>query len=162
MRERRYTKIAFNTPSGNPGPSRLEEHFDVYTQSDFLVPSIFDVQVVRQNWAGDASSPITNTGNVYVGSTTNAPHSLGPIGNWEMLLNSEPMEERNKKNMRGLYEVFIVDPEDGAITGPHYRVASSEESAKIKVVTTSQLTKDIDEYDITVRKIGCVRAKREK
>ena len=63
--------------------------------------------------------------------------------------------------MRGLYEVFIVDPKTGKVITIAPLVASDENNAKMKAVARTTLsTDDLDDYDIIARKIGDVRAKK--
>lgn len=69
--------------------------------------------------------------------------------------------EEKKEPMRGLFEVIIVDPETGGVSVDHI-VARDETTAKVKVLTDHcrRTTKDLDEYDYFVRRVGDVRAKK--
>lgn len=67
--------------------------------------------------------------------------------------------------MRGLYEVYVVDPETGAYNC--WRgVARDEETARLSACmlpsVQSFIVKGIDDYDIIVVKLGAVRPKRTK
>lgn len=66
------------------------------------------------------------------------------------------------KPMRGLFEVFIVNPESGEILGPYRVVANDAAAARLKVVGKHlDLEKvDLDDYDICVLKLGDVRHKK--
>lgn len=66
--------------------------------------------------------------------------------------------------MRGLFFVYIVDPILDvviSITGPI--VAKDSDNARLKAVQAAgeALTKDIDDYDIIVCRLGDVRKKKE-
>lgn len=73
-----------------------------------------------------------------------------------------PTPKKEGINMRGLFEVFIVDPERDDIVAQQYVVAANDERARLKAfrAANSALPGDIDDYDIIVRRIGDVRAKR--
>ena len=76
-----------------------------------------------------------------------------------------PAEEK-EKNMRGLFEVIIIDGETGELQKVDgiirsLVVAKDEASAKLKIVSKAALVKDLDEYDIIVKRLGDVRPKRE-
>jgi hypothetical protein len=58
---------------------------------------------------------------------------------------------------RGLFDVFIVDPESGEVDAHRY-VADSEDKARMKAARLLPETMDIDDADIIVRFIGPVRA----
>ena len=82
------------------------------------------------------------------------------------ILASPQPEERKETNMRGLFEVIVVDPSDEIVVqiGGYQRnhvVAKDETSAKIKVLKGATLPKDLDEYDVIVVRLGNVRAKQE-
>lgn len=64
--------------------------------------------------------------------------------------------------MRGLFDVYIVDPEnDSVIWEWEGVVAKDEQSAKLKAVSKATLGGDVDDYDIIVVKLGSVRPKKE-
>lgn len=66
------------------------------------------------------------------------------------------------KAMRGLYQVWVVDPESDVIMlNGKPVVAKSEQSARIKAVRLAGPDIDPDEVDIIVVRLGDVRAKRE-
>lgn len=65
-----------------------------------------------------------------------------------------------KTNMRGLFEVFVVNPETGDVDGPFHVIAKDEAAAKIKVVAKELADIDIDDFDIIVRRLGDVRPKK--
>lgn len=89
----------------------------------------------------------------------------------------QPPKAKEQKPVRGLFEVFIVDPtghvsKDGiALTQPGdvpYEckvVANSEESAKMKALIAFQSAddlshyrgRDIEDFDVIVRRVGNVR-----
>jgi len=74
-----------------------------------------------------------------------------------------PDFKRKEPKMRGLFEVCVVDPEEGRIVHEHRVIAKSEDTAKLKTFNSldGSFEKDIDDYDIIVHKLGDVRAKRE-
>lgn len=66
------------------------------------------------------------------------------------------VEER--KPMRGLFEVFVVNPESGEIEARDVVVADNDKKAELKVMRA--LDVDPDDVDIIVRRLGDVRQKR--
>ncbi len=79
--------------------------------------------------------------------------------------NTPKEKEEAKPAMRGLYEITVVDPEtdsfvliEGKVTWK--TIAKDETSAKLKAVSKAVLPKDVDEYDIIVRRLGDVRPKK--
>jgi len=76
------------------------------------------------------------------------------------------VEVGKEDNMRGLFEVIIVDGETGELQKVDgiirsLVVAKEEASAKLKIVSKAALVKDVDDYDIIVRRLGDVRPKRQ-
>jgi hypothetical protein len=65
---------------------------------------------------------------------------------------------KERKPMRGLFEVFVVDPESGEVAMREVVVADSDDKARLKVLRKSDV--DPDDVDIIVRRIGDVRQKR--
>lgn len=63
--------------------------------------------------------------------------------------------------MRGLFEVFVVDPTSGEIVFEKRLLAADEAKARLKAAVQAKLDRDVDEYDIIVRKLGDVRAKKQ-
>ena len=66
--------------------------------------------------------------------------------------------------MRGVYEVFIVDPEAGKVVVWGPEVAASDENAKMKAITAFAAVfegKDIDDFDFGVVRLCGIRAKKE-
>lgn len=65
--------------------------------------------------------------------------------------------------MRGLFEVFIVDPNTDTIVLERRVVSTDENKARLKALLESRiiLENGVDDYDIIVRRIGDVRAKKE-
>lgn len=79
-------------------------------------------------------------------------------------LSNQLKESEKKKMSRGLYRVYIVDPEtDEVIHDTGAIVARDEDSARLKAVQIAggTLVKDIDDYDFVVVELGDVRAKKE-
>jgi hypothetical protein len=67
---------------------------------------------------------------------------------------------REEKNMRKLYEVFVVDPEIEEIK--HCLViAKSASGAKHKAMRTLGLTKDYDDYDMEADEVMTLRKEKE-
>lgn len=73
----------------------------------------------------------------------------------------EALSKGEKKNMRKLYEVYVIDPEDDSILVREVLVARDKESAKLKVVQRVVFPRDLDEFDFIVVALGDVRAKKE-
>lgn len=70
--------------------------------------------------------------------------------------------ETKESNMRGLFEVFVIDPESGEILLNDLKVAKSAESAKFKALQVQKFEGfDFDDLDVIVRRIGDVQAKKE-
>lgn len=98
-------------------------------------------------------------------------HSLDPSHthpSWEpplyqMNIIPSPEESPKEKTMRGLFLVYVVDPEFDLIVaqfGP--AVAVDGDSAKMKAIAKcGPFVKDIDDLDFVVLKLGNIRAKRE-
>lgn len=75
-------------------------------------------------------------------------------------VDAERKEE--KQPMRGLFEVFIVDPETETIIFNGCIVATDEGTARLKAALSPALDRDkVDDYDFIVRRLGDVRAKRQ-
>ena len=76
-------------------------------------------------------------------------------------------EERIETKMRGLYEVYIVDPDEDEIVWetPKPFVAKDEDSAERKAIRMAgdklDDSKDLDDYDFIVIELGSVRPKKE-
>ncbi len=78
---------------------------------------------------------------------------------------STPTSGKEKdSDMRGLYRVYIVDPETDEVIEPYGKpfVAKNEDNAQLKAVQKAgdQLLKDIDEYDIISYCLGDVRPRK--
>lgn len=99
---------------------------------------------------------------VYYGdlAEVHIPPGAFTISNDYPITNYYPQEKENPK-MRGLFDVYIVDPEIDDVAWSKCIIAKDEQSAKLKVVSSATLTKDIDDYDIIVVKLGNVRPKKE-
>lgn len=67
---------------------------------------------------------------------------------------------KEKELMRGLFEVFIVDPETGTVVDPGLFVAKDDQTARMKAWIASKLDGDLDNYDFIVRRLGDVRNKK--
>jgi hypothetical protein len=72
----------------------------------------------------------------------------------------KPAKKKKDKNMRHLYEVYIVDPETDVVQKLEGIVAATEKSAERKAIQGSNFDKDLDDYDFIVVKLGDVRAKK--
>lgn len=60
---------------------------------------------------------------------------------------------------RGLFEVFVVDPEAGEVLTRDLVVADTAEKARLKVLRKSDA--DLDDVDIIVVQYGGIRLKRK-
>ena len=66
------------------------------------------------------------------------------------------------REMRGLFEVFVVDPEEGEIVFGDVVVAKDKEMAKLKVLQACEVPlDDLDDFDIICNRLGDVRKKKE-
>jgi len=70
-----------------------------------------------------------------------------------------PESSKGRDEMRGLYRVLVVDPEDDLIEVDELVIAASEEKARIKVLLARTLIRDLDDYDVICQKLGSVRGK---
>ncbi len=74
---------------------------------------------------------------------------------------------KEKAEMRGLFEVFVVDPETEDVRLHVYVIASDEAKARLKAVQKGLResllidTDDLDEFDFVVCRRGDVQAKRK-
>lgn len=103
---------------------------------------------------------ITWTGTTDI-CTSNDYYSIsveGPVSCFKEPIEMIEWPKRQEEEMkRGLYEVIIVDPENGAIT-ENLEIAKSERSALIKVFAVEPyLEKDPDDYDILITRLMDVR-----
>lgn len=65
--------------------------------------------------------------------------------------------------MRGLYEVWVVDPETEECPVTAERVfANDEVMARMKAIAGITLEKDLEAYDFIVHRVGDVRPKLAK
>jgi hypothetical protein len=116
--------------------------------------------------------PVTSGYSQVVGSTTNdvvtiTTTATGTSDPWYWYSGNihygfvpwTPIKEEGEKMNRGLYEVVLVDPEDDAVES-YYVVASDEGKAKVKAMRLYDGTKDVDDIDVIVRRLGDVRQKR--
>ncbi|HLH24829.1 MAG TPA: hypothetical protein VK066_20090 [Chloroflexota bacterium] len=79
---------------------------------------------------------------------------MASLGNIEMTIQTEW-----GPRPRGLFEVWIIDPESGEEVAYQSVVAASEENARMRVVREYYLARDLDDYDIICRRVGTVRPK---
>lgn len=66
---------------------------------------------------------------------------------------------KDRKDMRGLFAVWIVDPEIEEVTPVGPLVAKTEDGARIRALTDTKLKKDVEDYDVVVVRLGDVRKK---
>lgn len=73
------------------------------------------------------------------------------------------VESENKKEepMRGLYHVYVVDPESAEIVQDFVTVAKDADAARLKAAKKLPDDVDLDDYDLIVDHVGAVRAKRQ-
>jgi hypothetical protein len=71
---------------------------------------------------------------------------------------------KEKPNMRGLFQVYIVDPTAAGIVCKDVCIAQDESSAKLKVAAgcPALKDKDFDDFDFIVVHLGDVRPKAKK
>ena len=95
--------------------------------------------------------------------------NLNNIGKWEntgeIITIATPyivaVEKERKIDMRYLYEVFIIDPEEDNVLFRGHVIAKDRNGAERKVVAGTELEGDLDDYDFIVNKLGEVRPKKE-
>jgi hypothetical protein len=116
------------------------------------------------------TSTVTNT---YNNGTSFMNGQVWPVQQWQptqqQAINEamyryaqSPQQQSQQKeqvSMRGLFEVFVVDPESGKIVTEEVVVADSDKKAELKVMRA--IDADPDDVDIIVRRLGDVRPKRK-
>jgi hypothetical protein len=74
-------------------------------------------------------------------------------------------EKKESKKMRGLFFGFVVDPAADELVYSTDKpfVATDEDNAKLKIVqkAAGALTKEVDDYDIVILRLGKIRDKKE-
>ena len=76
-----------------------------------------------------------------------------------MAPDAQPKPER-KKNVRGLFEVFIVNPETDTVWCERKVVARDADGARMKAIRLGIPPEhDPEDYDVICRRIGDVRLK---
>lgn len=79
--------------------------------------------------------------------------------------NQKKEEVKKVDKSRGLFLGFVVDPTADELVYSSDRpfVAADEEHAKLKIVQKAggSLSKEVDDYDIIILRLGKVRAKKE-
>ena len=67
------------------------------------------------------------------------------------------------RDMRGLFQVYVIDPKKETVIGNILVIAKNEKSAEIKALTKAMPFDefDIDDLDIVTVKLGSIRAKKE-
>lgn len=115
--------------------------------------------------SSDAYYPTTTDNTVWNGDW---------VGNWKLVqppevhfsIYQEPKREE-VKDMRGLFRVFVVNPEKGEVIYQDLTVAKDKETAKYKVLRLAAKTipladgYDLDDLDIICNRLGDVRKKKE-
>lgn len=76
-------------------------------------------------------------------------------------INLQAQPKRKEPEMRGLFEVYVVNPETSTVVDSVKIVAKSPETAKLKAIQKHGcIAGDLDDYDFIVHKLGDVRAKK--
>lgn len=155
----KWSEMARNI-GGYPMPSLT----DVIPGTRFVDPP----KEENQGWRFEASGWLETGkvgGIIYRGKNTQ------PVGEWTAIVyaladgicwNDVVNNPRKDNKMsRGLYSVFVVDAQNEEVVFDSYVVAQSYDGAKLRVLKSADLKKDIEEYDIIVLRLGDVRAKKE-
>lgn len=120
--------------------------------------------------AGDCCHYIPSSGYRYVQSTpwqpnANPGYDYQPgYPGYNQLLDSylkKPEVQRKENDMRGLFEVFIVDPKADSIVFSIKLVAKDKASAELKAVAKWTFSGDVDDFDIVTVRLGDIRPKKE-
>ncbi len=111
---------------------------------------------------GNTSIGITTTD----GSTTywgsyQSPIEVCPSGEWVRASSSAIYEKEEVRDMRGLFQFYVVDPEKGEVVGDGLVIAKNKETAKIKALAPFADKYDLDDLDIICNRLGDVREKKE-
>ncbi len=117
------------------------------------------------------------TGDLYTIGTSNHTHAITSHDHYIPEVNIIPqfnnvpywyvqppaeVPQQKRGNMRGLFEVFIVDPEAGAVHSTAVVVADDAVAAKVKAIRKNYANDvDIDDLDIIVRRVGDVSPKKK-
>ncbi len=70
-------------------------------------------------------------------------------------------EKEEVRDMRGLFQFYVVDPEKGGVVGDGLVIAKNKETAKIKALAPFADKYDLDDLDIICNRLGDVREKKE-
>ena len=70
-------------------------------------------------------------------------------------------EKEEVRDMRGLFQFYVVDPEKGEVVGDGLVIAKNKETAKIKALAPFADKYDLDDLDIICNRLGDVREKKE-
>lgn len=84
-----------------------------------------------------------------------------PSSHISQFLGKIPGQPEAPVSTRGLYEVFVVEPQSGGVVLEKRLVADSQENARLKALRALDEAIDVDDVDVIVRMIGSVRAKNK-
>lgn len=79
----------------------------------------------------------------------------------ELQEKAKQIKREKEKNMRYLYHVYVVDPKAGALVHDRIVVAKDQAQAMLKAGFLDKIRDNLEDYDIIIKVIGEVRAKKE-
>ena len=112
---------------------------------------------------GNTSIEITTTdGSATYWGSYQSPIEVCPLGEWVCASSSAIYKKEEVREMRGLFDVYVVDPEAGEIVYGDVVIAKDKEMAKLKALQACEVPlDDLDDFDIICNRLGDVRKKKE-
>ncbi len=78
------------------------------------------------------------------------------------IVSEQSTEKEEVRETRGLFDVYVVDPEAGGVVYSGVVIAKDKEMAKLKALQACEiLLDDLDDFDIICNRLGDVRKKKE-
>ncbi len=120
--------------------------------------------MARIGYAFDTTDAVSFNGEFWHYSPTTIMVSGGAYGTeieiWGIV--SPNTKKGEVREMRGLFEVYVVDPEAGEIVYSEDVIAKDKEMAKLKALQACEVPlDDLDDFDIICNRLGDVRKKKE-
>ena len=111
---------------------------------------------------GNTSIEITTTdGSATYWGSYQSPIEVCPLEEWVCASSSAIYKKEEVREMRGLFQFYVVDPEKGEVVGDGLVIAKNKETAKIKALAPFADKYDLDDLDIICNRLGDVREKKE-